>query len=214
MYAIRSYYEYKVTKATFEAEALARSARFVAKTRRTESFLLSKKRFPLEFIINDNSYTQLLQPGRMGVLLENLNKGLGLFLDLGVIDANGRQLVYSGPYHLKDADYSGQPWFKEIQNQGIFISDVFMGLRNLPHMIIAVKKTLADGSFYVLRTAVSIERLTEILSVELTGEVGDAFLVNHQGVLQTSSRYFGEILSAVPVITSYSIHYTKLYDIE
>ena len=211
--ALLTGYEYKVTKATFEAEALARSARFVAKARRTESFLLSKKRFALEFIINDNSYEQLLQPGRMGRLLENLNKGLGLFLDLGVIDANGRQLVYAGPYHLKDADYSGQPWFKEIQNQGIFISDVFMGLRNLPHMIIAVKKTLDDGSFYVLRTAVSIERLTEILSIELTGEVGDAFLVNHQGVLQTPSRYFGEILSAVPIAVPQFSDHTEGYEL-
>ena len=211
--ALLTGYDYKVTKATFEAEALARSARFVAKARRTESFLLSKKRFALEFIINDNSYEQLLQPGRMGRLLENLNKGLGLFLDLGVIDANGRQLVYAGPYHLEDADYSGQPWFKEIQNQGIFISDVFMGLRNLPHMIIAVKKTLDDGSFYVLRTAVSIERLTEILSIELTGEVGDAFLVNHQGVLQTPSRYFGEILSAVPIAVPQFSDHTEGYEL-
>jgi len=211
--ALLTGYEYKVTKATFEAEALARSARFVAKARRTESFLLSKKRFALEFISNDNSYEQLLQPGRMTMLLENLNKGLGLFLDLGVIDANGRQLAYSGPYHLKDADYSKQPWFQEIQNQGIFISDVFMGLRNLPHMIIAVKKTLDDGSFYVLRTAVSIERLTEILSIELTGEVGDAFLVNHQGVLQTPSRYFGEILSSVPITVPQFSDHTEGYEL-
>nr|WP_321466587.1 ATP-binding protein [uncultured Desulfobulbus sp.] len=211
--ALLTGYEYKVTKATFEAEALARSARFVAKARRTESFLLSKKRFALEFIINDNSYEQLLQPGRMRSLLESLNKGLGLFLDLGVIDAQGRQLVYSGPYHLENADYSGQPWFKEIQNRGIFISDVFMGLRNLPHMIIAVKKTLADGSFYVLRTAVSIERLTEILSVELTGEVGDAFLVNHEGVLQTPSRYFGDILSVVPIAVPEFSEHTEGYQL-
>ena len=212
--ALLTGYEYKVTKATFEAEALARSARFVAKARRTEAFLLSKKRFALEFIINDNSYEQLLMPGRMAELLESLNKGLGLFLDLGVIDADGRQRVYSGPYHLENADYSRQPWFREIQNQGIFISDVFMGLRNLPHIIIAVKKTMADGSFYVLRTAVSIERLTEILSIELTGEVGDAFLVNRQGVLQTPSKYFGDILGQVPItVPEFSTH-TEGYQLD
>lgn len=207
-------YEYKVTKATFEAEALARSARFVAKTRRTESFLLSKKRFALEFIINDNTYEQLQQPGRMATLLENLNKGLGLFVDLGVIDAQGRQRAYSGPYHLENADYSTQPWFKEIQNRGIFISDVFMGLRNLPHMVIAVKQTMEDGSFYVLRTSVSIERLTEILSHEQTGEVGDAFLVNHDGVLQTPSRYFGDILGKIPLkVPEFSDH-TEGYQLD
>ncbi|MGE4559005.1 MAG: ATP-binding protein [Desulfobulbus sp.] len=212
--ALLTGYEYKVTKATFEAEALARSARFVAKTRRTESFLLSKKRFALEFIINDNSFEQLLQPRRLASLLENLNKGLALFIDLGVIDAQGRQRAYSGPYHLENADYSGQPWFKEIQNRGIFISDVFMGLRNLPHIIIAVKKTQADGSFYVLRTAVSIERLTEILSIEQTGEVGDSFLVNHHGVLQTPSRYFGEILSQVPIAVPEFSEHTEGYQLD
>jgi signal transduction histidine kinase len=212
--ALLTAYEYKVTKATFEAEALARSARFVAKTRRTESFLLSKKRFALEFIIRDNTLEQLLQPGRMTTLLENLNKGLGLFLDLGVIDAQGRQRAYSGPYHLENADYSDQPWFKEIQNRGIFISDVFMGLRNLPHIIIAVKQAQADGSFYVLRTAVSIERLTEILSHEQTGEVGDAFLVNHEGVLQTPSRYFGQILNKVPLMVPEFSDYTEGYQVD
>jgi signal transduction histidine kinase len=200
-------YEYKVTKATFESEALARSTRFVAKTRRTESFLLSKKRFALEFIINDNTYEQLLQPGRVAALLENLNRGLGLFIDLGVIDARAVQRAYSGPKHFQTADNSGQPWFKEIQNRGIFISDVFMGLRNLPHIIIAVKKTMEDGSFYVLRTSVSIERLTEILSYEQTGEVGDAFLINHDGILQTPSRYFGDVLGRAPLaVPDFSDH--------
>jgi signal transduction histidine kinase len=200
-------YEYKVTRATFESEALARSTRFVSKTRRAESFLLSKKRFALEFIIHDNTYEQLLQPGRIAALLDSLNRGLGLFADLGVIDAHGEQLAYAGSFHLEHADYSGQSWFKEIQNRGIFISEVFMGLRNQPHIIIAVKKNLEDGSFYVLRTAVSIERLTEILSHEQTGEVGDAFLINHEGVLQTPSRYFGDILTRVPLaVPDFSDH--------
>jgi signal transduction histidine kinase len=212
--ALLTGYEYQVTKATFESEALARATRFVAKTRRTESFLLSKKRFALEFIIHDNTYEQLLQPGRIASLLENLNRGLGLFADLGVIDASGIQRAYSGPYHLENADYSSQPWFKEIQNRGIFISDVFMGLRNLPHIIIAVKNTQADGSFYVLRTAVSIERLTEILSHEQTGEAGDAFLINHQGVLQTPSRYFGDILTKVPLAVPQFSDHTEEYQLK
>ncbi|ADW18984.1 integral membrane sensor signal transduction histidine kinase [Desulfobulbus propionicus DSM 2032] len=207
-------YEYKVTKATFESEALARASRFVAKTRRTESFLLSKKRFALEFIIHDNTFEQLLQPGRLTVLLENLNRGLGLFADLGVIDAAGIQRAYSGPFHLENADYSSQPWFKEIQNRGIFISDVFMGLRNLPHIVIAVKRSMPGGSFYVLRTSVSIERLTEILSHEQTGEVGDAFLINHEGVLQTPSRYFGEVLGKVPLAVPEFSDHTEGYQLE
>jgi signal transduction histidine kinase len=207
-------YEYKVTKATFESEALARSTRFVAKTRRTESFLLSKKRFALEFIIHDNTYEQLLQPERLATLLENLNRGLGLFVDLGVIDASGVQRAYSGPFHLEKADYSDQAWFKEIQSRGVFISDVFMGLRNEPHIVIAVKKTLADESFFVLRTSVSIERFTEILSNEQTGEVGDAFLINHQGVLQTPSRYFGGILNKAPLgVPEFSDH-TEGYQLD
>lgn len=207
-------YEYKVTKATFEAEALARSARFVAKTRRTESFLLSKKRFALEFIINDNTFEQMQQPGRMTTLLDNLNKGLGLFVDLELIDAQGQQRAHAGPYHLKNANYFEQPWFKEIQNRGIYISDVFMGLRNLPHMVIAVKQTNEDGSFFVLRTSVSIERLTEILSHEQTGEVGDAFLINHAGVLQTPSRYFGDTLGKIPLkVPEFSDH-TEGYQLD
>lgn len=207
-------YEYNVTKETFEAEAVARTKRFIAKTRRTESFLLSKKRFALEFIINDNSYEQLLQPQRLESLLENLNQGLGLFVDLGVIDATGMQRAYSGPFNLQAADYSNQPWFKEIQHRGIFISDVFMGLRQQPHVVIAVKKTRPDSSFYVLRTSVNIERITEILSYEQTGEAGDAFLINHSGVLQTPSRYFGDILNKIPFAAPEFSEHTEAYQLQ
>ena len=53
----------------------------------------------------------------------------------------------------------------------------------------------------------SIERFTEILSNEQTGEVGDAFLINHKGVLQTPSRYFGDILTLAPLdVPEFSDH--------
>ncbi len=88
------------------------------------------------------------QPEKLDSILTNLRDSFNGFVDLGVIDQNGLQTNYVGPYSLEGKDYSSQDWFKEIQEKGFYISEVFLGFRNVPHLIIAVKHTLPDGSFY------------------------------------------------------------------
>ena len=73
----------------------------------------------------------------------------GLDMDLGVIDDTGRQVAYIGPYPLLGIDYSGQDWFKQTARTGHCISDVFLGFRNAPHFIIAVRSELPDGHFFM-----------------------------------------------------------------
>jgi len=54
-----------------------------------------------------------------------------------------------------------------------------------------------DGSFFVLRAALDIQPIDEMLDeVDIRGS-GDVFLVNNKGVLQTSSRYHGDIFDEV-----------------
>ena len=78
---------------------------------------------------------------------EYLNKALQVmqsrsrsYIDLGVIDQNGDHLTYVGPYHdvLKGVNYRHEPWFDAVMNSGVYVSDIFLGFRKVPHFIIAV----------------------------------------------------------------------------
>ena len=66
--------------------------------------------------------------------------------DLSVIDQDGKHLAYVGPYDLMDKNYSQTFWFKTVMEKGIYISDMFMGFRKVPHFIIAVARQEGEKS--------------------------------------------------------------------
>ncbi|WP_373500932.1 ATP-binding protein [Desulfococcus sp.] len=187
--------DYNVTQNAIESEILLRTARVASNAKRNISFFLDERKSALDFLVHDNSFESLMDESNLSRILENLRKGFGGgFEDIGVIDAAGIQRAYVGPYSLKGKDYSRQPWFRKAVDSGIYISDVFLGFRNVPHLIIAVKYDLPGGSFYVLRSSVDTNRFILLLSeLELSGR-GDAFLINSQGILQTPTRYYGNVL--------------------
>lgn len=189
--------DYNVTQQAIESEFLLRTSRIVSNTRRTISFFLTERKSSLDFIVYDNELEQLNDPKRLAAILKNLKKGFGGFIDLGVIDSTGRQSNYVGPYELKDKDYSGQKWYKQVVDRNVYISEVFLGYRKTPHLVIAVKHDIPNGSFFVLRASLDTEPFRNLLSrLEVSGS-GDAFIINHGGILQTSSRDHGKILEKI-----------------
>ena len=191
---------YTAMQRAFESEFQLRTARIVSNTRRAISFFLTERKSALDFIVHDNRLSALKDPDRLTGILDNLGRSFGGgFVDLGVIDSSGQQVNYVGPYRLEGRDYSGQKWFNQVAEYGVHVSDVFLGYRNVPHMVIAVKGHLEGGAFYVLRAALSIQPFESLLSnLELSGE-GDAFLINRNGILQTPSRHYGDVLGKLPL---------------
>jgi two-component system NtrC family sensor kinase len=192
--------DYNVTQHSIESELFLRTSRVVSNTRRAISFFLTERRASLDFIVHDNEFERLNNPERLADILKNLQKGFGGVTDLGVIDSTGRQSNYVGPYKLKNKDYSEQEWYAQVTDRGVYISDVFLGYRKVPHLVIAVKRDLADGSFFILRAALDIAPFKNLLSNLELGGSGDAFIVNHDGILQTPSRDHGKILEKVSVL--------------
>ena len=186
--------DYNVSQQAIEADINYQTARLVSNTRRTITFFLAERRSALSFIDKDNAYSALGNPLRLAALLDNLKKGFGGFTDIGVIDQNGLQHTYVGPYQLAGVNYSDQEWFKEVVSSGTHISEVFLGFRQQPHLVIAVKHDLGGGKFYILRASIDTQQFNQVLAeVEVSGK-GDIFLVNREGVLQTPSRLFSNIL--------------------
>jgi signal transduction histidine kinase len=190
-------FDYNVTKHSTEAQINLRVTKLVSNTDRTLSFFLEERRYALDFIVNSYSYSQLSDPNQLVNILVNLKQTMGGFVDLGLIHASGEQVCYVGPYDLEGKNYTDEDWFQEVLERGLYISDVFMGFREVPHLVIAVKHQKPDGSFYVFRATLDTMRFNQVLSqIELIGQ-GDMFLINHEGVIQTPSIYFGNVLDTL-----------------
>jgi two-component system NtrC family sensor kinase len=108
-----------------------------------------------------------------------------VFVDLGVVDAAGRQEAYAGPFKLGQADYGDAEWFKLLKERDQVISDVFLGLRGLPHFIVAVRTT-DDGAQWALRATIDFAAFNNLVDKIRIGRTGLAFILNREGKLQTT----------------------------
>jgi signal transduction histidine kinase len=166
----------------------------------------------LDFIVQDNQYRRLSDCARLAKVLDHLRQSFGGFVDLGVIDSFGQQLCYVGPYDLSGVNYGDESWFQSVRDQGMHISDVFPGFRQVPHLVIAARHELPGGDFYVLRTSLEATFFNTLLSdLEISGD-GDAFIVNSEGRLQTSSRMHGQVLDTIDLEVPERSDSTRVYE--
>ncbi len=206
--------DYKITQDAIESEIVLRTSGLVSNIRKNIVFFLNERKSALDFVGRDNSFEELNDPSRLAVILENLKKGFGGFSDLGIIDSFGLQRTYVGPYKLERRNYGDQTWFKKIRDRGVYISDVFMGFRQVPHLVVAVMHELPDGTLYVLRGTIDIDRLKELFSELKKNRSSDAFIINRNGILQTSSSHHGKALEKISLpVPGYSPK-TEVIEIE
>jgi len=171
----------------------------VTNTKRNIEFVVEERQSALAMVIRDKSYTNLCSDSALAITLQNLKNSFGGFIDLGLIDDDGIQRYYTGPYDLKNREYKDQAWFHQVDLQGSFVSDVFMGHRNFPHFVIAIKYQRNLSSFYALRATIDMELLNQqIYSLDLD-RYTDAFIITKEGVLQTESVFYGSVLSDVDI---------------
>jgi len=124
---------------------------------------LSNRIHLLQLLAETNSLDILKDSGRLQALLADLNQfSDGGFIDLGIIDANGNHLAYVGPYRLLDKNYSEADWFKEVMRKGAYVSDVFLGFREVPHCVIAVKSNKGNDA-WILRATINGQQFDELV---------------------------------------------------
>jgi len=119
--------------------------------------------------------------------LEALQQIYGpVFVDLGVVNAQGIQVAYAGPFKLGKALYYTADWFqKTIKGENV-ISDVFLGLRGLPHFIVAVRENY-NGESWILRATIDFVAFNNLVENIRIGETGFAYILNSEGELQTKT---------------------------
>ena len=191
---------YRLTMETIESELALRTSQLVSNSWRSVSLFLTERRSVLDFIAHDHRLETLKNPARLADILENLNKRFGGFTDLGVIASTGKQISHAGSHQMQGLDYNQLPWFREILNRGVYISELVKGTRNEPHVDFAVKRELTDGAFFVLHAVLRPEQLTESIARIDVGAKGDLFIINRDGVLQTPSRYYGPVFNKISMV--------------
>jgi two-component system, NtrC family, sensor kinase len=190
--------DYNLSRKAMQAESLYPITRLVSNTGLTISSFLQERISVLNFIIRNNSFALLQQQEYLDGLLEDVNAAFGGFVDLGLIDKTGKQLTYAGPFDLLGKEYADQDWFRQVMDQELFISDVFLGHRDAPHFVMAVKMTMPGRADFVLRATIDTERFYSLISSLNVRPATDAFVINTQGVLQTPSNYHGKVLDRFP----------------
>jgi len=135
----------------------------------------------------------------LGKVFDILQARSKSFLDLGIIDQEGGHLAYVGPYYalMKSANYKNEDWFQTAMSTGVYVSDVFLGFRKIPHFIMAV--AVREGSrSWVLRATINSDILEDIVRAAWVGKMGDAFIIDGNDILQTKPRFGGAVLQPAP----------------
>ncbi|WP_419780486.1 sensor histidine kinase [Maridesulfovibrio sp.] len=191
--------DFSVTRGAIKSENTLDAARTTSNTRRSVSFFLEERKSALQLLVGMHDFRSFDDREKLARMLESLKNSFGGFVDLGVINKEGKQVSYVGPYKLEGREYAGQDWFKQTVEQGIYVSEVFLGFRDSPHLVIAVKHMIdvKKDRFKILRATLDTKQFNGILSSLDLSEGEDVFLVNREGVLQTPSKWNGKIFSKV-----------------
>ncbi|MFC2085030.1 ATP-binding protein [Bacteroidota bacterium] len=186
-----NYYQYQKS---LKAEIINPLNVLTNKTKRSFELFLEERQSTVRFIASAYSYKELSDTKTMNFVLGVLKKEFEGFVDLGLIDRDGIQVSYAGPYTFLGKDYSQQSWFHEVLVEDVHISDVFMGYRKFPHIAIAVLNLTNEGNSWILRATIDTKKFDALIATMELDHQSDAFLVNNQGILQTNSRFYGKLL--------------------
>ncbi len=151
----------------------------------------------LQLVARTHDLAGLTRPGALARVFELFNQKEKTFTDLGVIGDDGFHRAYVGPYDLWSRNYSREHWFGQVMERGVYVSDMFMGFRREPHFIIAVTQT-EGGRVWILRATIHTEAFRALVENVRIGQTGMVYLLNAEGLYQTSPRGRAAIMDQSP----------------
>ena len=151
----------------------------------------------LTFAASSCGPDELKEEGRLPAMFRDLQDSSRAFFDLGVFDEEGNHVAYVGPYDLKGKNYAESEWFRAVQERGVYISDVFLGYRKLPHFVIAVRRSNGPAPWY-LRATIDTQFFNDLVESVRVGKTGEAYLINGSGMFQTRRRSGGSLMEVDP----------------
>lgn len=185
-----SHYQYQQLIKQEELDELVLNLEEVTST--IEEFILELKSV-IKFVARDDRYEELLDPKELAALFVRLQSEYPAFVDIEIIDSQGLQKSYFGPYHLESYKYTDEVWYKEVLQRGVYVSKVFSGFRNVPHFVIAVcRKHPQQPGNWILRVTIDAITLQNFINTIDSGYADDLFLVDLDSIAQTAPQKYGE----------------------
>jgi two-component system NtrC family sensor kinase len=170
---------------SYHEKVYAHLQTLVKKHKQNIDAFLKEKLSDIRFLAKTFTFEELSNESFLQDQLATLQQEYGpVFVDLGVINAQGLQVAYAGPFKLGKALYGDADWFQKAMKSQYFISDVFLGLRGLPHFIVAVRENW-KGESWILRATIDFVAFNTLVENIRVGETGFAFILNKRGDFQT-----------------------------
>lgn len=192
---------YYYASSALKAKTLDSLRSEVRQHQKTIDQFLSERIMDLREISRPGNLASLTRPGALEAIFKAMQPaaGGGYFTDLGIIDQQGVHRAYVGPYDLITKNYKNAQWFKAVMVSEVYISDVFSGFRQAPHLIIAVKQT-ENGNPWIIRATIDAVYFDNLVS-EIAAGRGDSFLINGNGIFQTSPLRAGQLMGQSSIKT-------------
>ena len=143
-----------------------------------------------------------IDPGQndMDAYLKRLQETSDAFVDVGFLNESGHKIGYAGPFpFLRRKNYKDEFWFTSLMKRpsNYFITDIYRGFRDKPHLTMAVKQLVGD-SYYIMRATLDPDRFYQYLKTIGQGQHVDSFLINLSGEYQVVAPGSGEVLQKSP----------------
>lgn len=192
--------------ASLRHQVTGKLVRIVDGHRRIIEQFLDERIQDLQFVAASSNYGDLIREGEIDVVLKRLQATSQAFMDLGVFNEKGTHIAYAGPYTgLIGKNYAGARWFQEVQTKPVYVSDVFLGFRNIPHFVIVVRQHDEDRTWF-LRATIDSLFFNDLVGSVRVGKTGEAYLVNEEGIFETPRRSGGALMEPDPDFLSYLAH--------
>ncbi len=179
--------------ASLESATISSMKRIVEDHRQMIESFLNERSGDLKYVLDSYPFAVLMHTENLQKVFENLRNVSPAFVDLGIFNADGLHVAYVGPFQLTGRSYGQSPWFQEVIKKGYYISDVFLGYRQIPHFIIAVAKEYSDQR-WVIRATIDTHRFNELVKSVRIGKTGEAYLLDADGIFQTERRSGGVLM--------------------
>lgn len=180
--------------ASLQSSTMAKMSRIVDDHRQMIELFLAERKSDLQFITDTYAYSEITIDEILAGVFEHLRKKSTAFFDIGIFDQNGLHVAYTGPFELVGKDYSEAEWFKWVLRKDTYISDVFLGYRNIPHFVIALTKQEPSGEKYVIRATIDSSWFSGVVEQVRIGKTGEAYILDAHGKLQTQRRSGGYLM--------------------
>lgn len=188
------YYQYQ---SRLKVEILTPMRSLASKTKFSFELFMRERLAAVSFIAQAYSLEDLTTGENLGRIFRAAQAEFEGLIDLAVLDGKGVVRAYVGPYALEGESFAATPWFRTMQARGKVVSNVVRKDGEVPHLVIAVEPA-SEKANWSLRAGVDIVKFKDIVASLNLGGGSDAFIVNREGVLQTPSAMFGDVLDKVP----------------